>query len=103
MLKKITSGRQASNAEADIHVAERGRTLDASEVAKNVVGFDSDLMQGRTLLTREEERKLIRRVDLHLMPLLALILMVKNIDANNVGQRASNCCHWAVSVDEYRS
>ena len=70
----------------DLGIVPRGQLLDASDQPKAAVvsGYDSRLMEGRVLLTRAEEKKLMRRVDLHLMPLCALILMVKNLDANNV-------------------
>ncbi|KAK4610452.1 MFS transporter prlL [Fulvia fulva] len=61
--------------------ALRSHSID--EHAQDVAGYDHDLMSARTLLSYEEERKLLRRVDWHLMPLCALIFMVKNIDANN--------------------
>jgi hypothetical protein len=35
-------------------------------------------------LSSEEERKLLRRIDWHLLPLMAIIYMVKTIDAANV-------------------
>ena len=36
------------------------------------------------LLTYSEERKLLRRVDLRLMPLLILLYLCKNLDVNNI-------------------
>ncbi|KAI0096211.1 major facilitator superfamily domain-containing protein [Nemania sp. FL0031] len=41
-------------------------------------------MQARTALTAEEERKLIRRIDWHLMPLCSLMFLFKNLDVDNV-------------------
>ncbi|KAI0477988.1 major facilitator superfamily domain-containing protein [Xylaria cf. heliscus] len=41
-------------------------------------------MRARTALTAEEEKKLIRRIDWHLMPLCSLIFLFKNLDVDNV-------------------
>ncbi|KAI1126210.1 major facilitator superfamily domain-containing protein [Nemania abortiva] len=41
-------------------------------------------MQARTALTAEEERRLIRRIDWHLMPLCSLMFLFKNLDVDNV-------------------
>lgn len=65
------------------HLVERGQAVDRSAKHDLIAGYDSDLMAGRTLLSEDEEKRLLRRVDFRLMPLLALILMVKNLDANN--------------------
>ncbi|RSL83883.1 hypothetical protein CEP52_016594 [Fusarium oligoseptatum] len=40
-------------------------------------------MNDRALLSPDEEKKLLRRVDFRLMILCAIIFMVKNVDANN--------------------
>lgn len=41
-------------------------------------------IQARLLFTPAEEKKLLRRIDWHLMPLCSLIFMFKNLDSNNV-------------------
>lgn len=41
-------------------------------------------MKDRALLSAEEEKKLLRRVDFRLMILCAVIFMIKNVDSNNV-------------------
>ncbi len=41
-------------------------------------------VQSTGLLTYAEERKLLRRVDLHLMPLMILLYLCKNLDVNNI-------------------
>lgn len=38
----------------------------------------------RTLLTADEEKKLLRRIDWHLMPLCSLMFLFKNLDSDNV-------------------
>jgi hypothetical protein len=47
---------------------------------------DPEVSRRRALsaLTPEEEKKLLRRIDWHLMPLCSLIFMFKNLDVNNV-------------------
>ncbi|UKZ61444.1 uncharacterized protein TrAtP1_002709 [Trichoderma atroviride] len=45
---------------------------------------EADSQGARTLLTAEEEKKLLRRIDWHLMPLCSLIFMFKNLDSDNV-------------------
>ncbi|PLB52109.1 pantothenate transporter [Aspergillus steynii IBT 23096] len=49
-----------------------------------IPGYDANLMQARATLSSEEEKKLLRRIDWHLLPLLAVMYMVKTIDSNNV-------------------
>jgi hypothetical protein len=41
-------------------------------------------MRARSLLTYEEEKKLLRRIDWHIMPLCAIDFLLKNIDSTNV-------------------
>ncbi|KAI3332149.1 pantothenate transporter [Xylariaceae sp. AK1471] len=41
-------------------------------------------MRARTALTADEEKKLIRRIDWHLMPLCSLMFLFKNLDVDNV-------------------
>ncbi|KAK1715326.1 major facilitator superfamily domain-containing protein [Colletotrichum lupini] len=41
-------------------------------------------MKDRALLSAQEEKKLLRRVDFRLMILCAIIFMIKNVDSNNV-------------------
>jgi hypothetical protein len=55
---------------------------DFSEEA--IVGYDADLMRARATLSDNEEKRLMRRVDWHLIPLLSVMYAVKTIDAINV-------------------
>ncbi|KAI8623007.1 pantothenate transporter [Xylariaceae sp. FL1651] len=41
-------------------------------------------MRARTALTAQEEKRLIRRIDWHLMPLCSLMFLFKNLDYTNV-------------------
>jgi len=68
-----------------LHYARRGEPVeDVSSVDSDIVGFDAEKMKGRSLLTESEEKKLMWRVDRHLMTLCSIMFLLKNIDANNV-------------------
>ncbi|PON27785.1 hypothetical protein TGAM01_v203552 [Trichoderma gamsii] len=70
--------------ENKIHYAKRGETISQLPVDEAIDGFQADSQGARTLLTAEEEKKLLRRIDWHLMPLCSLIFMFKNLDSDNV-------------------
>ena len=79
----------AFNSESDVsnvlHFACRGEELaEAASSHESIDGYEPELMSGRTLLTAEEEKKLLRRIDWRLMTLCSLIFMFKNLDSNNV-------------------
>lgn len=74
-----------SDADHELHYARRGQALaEASSSQESIDGYDPDLMSGRTLLTADEEKKLLRKIDWRLMTLCSLIFMFKNLDGNNV-------------------
>jgi len=74
-----------------LHYARRGEALDdASSGESDIIGYDAEWMKARALLTEAEEKKLIRRVDWHLMSLCSLMFLFKNIDAANVRHQ----CPW---------
>lgn len=51
-----------------LHYARRGSTIDEHALTNDAInGYDEGRMQARTLLTAEEEKKLMRRVDWRLM------------------------------------
>lgn len=84
-------GNPASNSTAvaedpsnNIHYARRGSVVHDDTVASDIEGYDADRMRARTLLTVEEEKKLLRRIDLRLMTLCSIMFLLKNIDADNV-------------------
>ncbi|KIX99639.1 uncharacterized protein Z520_04273 [Fonsecaea multimorphosa CBS 102226] len=67
-----------------IHVVPRGEELaDDSSLENEIVGYDAERMKARTLLTEAEEKKLMRRVDWHLMPLCSIMFLLKNMDYQN--------------------
>lgn len=52
----------------EFHYARRGSTvLDKDINSDSIRGYDDERMRARTLLTAEEEKKLMRRVDWRLM------------------------------------
>ncbi|KAF5615984.1 tartrate transporter [Fusarium sp. NRRL 25303] len=63
----------------------RGEPIPSSgDIDDNIVGYDGTLMGARTRLSSQQEKKLLRRIDWHLIPLLSVMYMVKSIDASNV-------------------
>lgn len=68
----------------DLHFARRGTDLDEAIAAGGISGFDAERMRARASLTAEEERKLMRRVDLRIMTLCSLLFLFKNIDSDNI-------------------
>ncbi|KAJ5162108.1 hypothetical protein N7492_007500 [Penicillium capsulatum] len=77
-------GSASGNDATEFHVARRGEALSgASSNHDSIDGFNAELMGGRTLLTTEEEKQLLRKIDWRLMTLCSLIFMFKNLDGNN--------------------
>ncbi len=76
-----------SSASHELHFAKRGEAPAEASTGQEdrIDGYDPELMSARTLLTAEEEKKLLRRIDWRLMSLCSLIFMFKNLDSNNVG------------------
>ena len=71
------------------HYASRGEVLnDANYAVDEITGFDDERMRARTYLTAEEEKKLLRRMDWHIMPFCAIMFLLKNIDSENVRKLA---------------
>jgi hypothetical protein len=88
-LGRTTATDNISTSESDnnheLHFARRGEVLaETSSSQESIDGYDPELMNGRTLLTAEEEKKLLRKIDWRLMTLCSLIFMFKNLDSNNV-------------------
>lgn len=68
-----------------LHYVRRGEEVsDATLSTDSIAGYDADQMRARTLLTYEEEKKLLHRIDWHIMPLCAIAFLLKNIDSTNV-------------------
>lgn len=76
------SSTSESDGDHEIHFVRRGQEL--GDVSSSIDGYDPELMSGRTLLTAEEEKKLLRKIDWRLMTLCSIIFMFKNLDSANV-------------------
>lgn len=61
-----------------------GSQLGESQSSQDVFRSVQEAVQTTGYYTYAEERKLLRKVDLHLMPLLILVYLFKNLDVNNV-------------------
>lgn len=68
----------------DLHFARRGVDVDEVTATGDISGFDAERMRARASLTAEEEKKLMRRVDLRIMTLCSLLFLFKNIDSDNI-------------------
>lgn len=67
-----------------LHYARRGSIANDEAADGQIEGYDAERMRARTLLTAEEEKKLLRKIDWHLMTLCSIMFLLKNIDADNV-------------------
>jgi len=76
----------------ELHFAARKDELlpDEEDEKRQIVGYDATLMRARALLSSAEEKKLLRRIDWHLIPLLSIMYIVKSIDAINVSEVPSH-------------
>lgn len=65
---------------------QNDQLVHSSKVSSNEEATDAEAQRtlARAFLTPAEEKKLLRRIDWHLMPLCSLIFMFKNLDADNV-------------------
>ncbi|KAI1093108.1 putative pantothenate transporter [Rostrohypoxylon terebratum] len=79
-----TGDSSASSVNDGFHHVRRGEIVDDISGGEVIDGYEAERMRARTALTADEERKLIRRIDWHLMPLCSLIFMFKNLDSDNV-------------------
>lgn len=71
----------------NLHYVSRNEDSSLHEYdGEAIPGYNADLMRARASLSSVEEKKLLRRVDWHLIPLLAVIYMVKSVDFTNVCQ-----------------
>lgn len=68
----------------DLHFARRGVDVDEVIATGDISGFDAERMRARVSLTAEEEKRLMRRVDLRIMTLCSLLFLFKNIDSDNI-------------------
>jgi len=68
-----------------LHFVQRSDALpEYDESQEEITGYDANLMRARVTLSSNEEKKLLRRIDWHLIPLLSVMYMLKTIDFQNV-------------------
>jgi hypothetical protein len=68
-----------------LHYVRRGQEVsDDTFSTDSIEGYEAEQMRARALLTYEEEKKLLRRIDWHIMPLCSIAFLLKNIDFTNV-------------------
>lgn len=84
----LDSGSDTARKDDEAHTPAAGVTLarrgeEVSSVS-DVEGFDAARMRDRALLTAEEEKALMRRVDWRMMTLCSMLFLLKNIDADNI-------------------
>jgi len=82
--KSVGADSDTSSAGDGFYRVARGDEIADIGSDQAIEGFDAERMRARTALTADEEKKLIRRIDWHLMPLCSLIFLFKNLDVDNV-------------------
>jgi hypothetical protein len=82
----ISTTREAPEIDdSQLHYVRRGQEVsDDALSTESIEGFEAEQMRARALLTYEEEKKLLRRIDWHIMPLCSIAFLLKNIDYTNV-------------------
>ncbi|KAH8895549.1 MFS general substrate transporter [Thozetella sp. PMI_491] len=80
----MSSAQSTEDKESPLHFAQRGKDLNDSDASNDIVGFDTERMRARSALTSQEERKLLRKIDLRIMTLCSILFLFKNMDANNL-------------------
>jgi hypothetical protein len=81
--KNASTALGTQDAPAPLHFVKRGELL-SEDALLSISGFEAERMRARALLTVEQEKKLLRRIDWRIMPLCALMFLMKNLDASNV-------------------
>ncbi|KAE8389547.1 major facilitator superfamily domain-containing protein [Aspergillus alliaceus] len=82
----------------NVHYVNRAESDPLPEYEGELIpGYDANLMRARATLSSAEEKKLLRRIDWHLIPLLAVIYMLKSVDFTNISWGIVLCCHAAVT------
>ena len=93
-----------------LHFAQRGVEVGPSgSEEEGISGFEAERMRGRSLLTAEEERKLLRKIDWRIMSICSLLFLIKNIDSDNIsnarimnrGTKMNIMTQLGMTSDEY--
>lgn len=96
--EKPTQSSSDNHNHLDLHLVRRGDAAAAAAISDEdnnntdantsntatIPGYNAHRMRARALLTAEEEKRLLRRIDWRLMPLCSLMFLLKNVDANSV-------------------
>jgi hypothetical protein len=79
----VTASEFPDHEKENLHFVRRTEDV-CNDYSEGITGYDAERMQARTALSYEQEKKLLRRVDWHVLPLLAIMYMLKSIDSSNV-------------------
>lgn len=80
----FSHSKEAAGVNNGLHYVRRGQEIVDNPSTDSITGYDADQMRARASLTYDEEKKLLRRIDWHIMPLCAFAFLLKNLDASNV-------------------
>jgi hypothetical protein len=81
----IQSTEDSEGEKGHIHFVPRSDALLDDTISNDAItGYNPILMRARATLSSENEKKVIRKMDWRLIPLLSVIYMIKSIDATNV-------------------
>jgi hypothetical protein len=82
----VSTARESTGiSNGDLHYVRRGQEVTDDTISTDSIeGYEAEQMRARALLTYEEEKKLLRRIDWHIMPLCSIAFLLKNIDSANV-------------------
>lgn len=81
----ISTDEVPSPGERNVHYVNRNADDPLPDCEEEPIpGYDATLMRARATLSSAEEKKLLRRIDWHLIPLLAVMYMLKSVDFTNV-------------------
>lgn len=92
-----------------LHYAQRGAEGAFEDDGSDIQGFDAERMRDSTLLSAQEEKKLLRRIDWRIMPLCSVMFLLKNLDSDNTsnarimnkGTAQNIMTELAMTADEY--
>ncbi|KAJ5870650.1 hypothetical protein N7455_005591 [Penicillium solitum] len=80
----VSTNETPTPAKGNVHYVNRNGDDTPKSFEEVIPGYDATLMGARATLSSAEEKKLLRRIDWHLIPLLAVIYMLKSVDFTNV-------------------
>lgn len=75
---------ESETAKDALHYAQRGIEISDGSLSDGIDGFDAQRMRDRTLLSTDEEKKLLRKIDWRIMTICSILFLIKNIDSDNI-------------------